>query len=478
MAISDYIPNVFGVENPTYTGLLGADQSASLRGSSNIAGLLGAASALAQGMSGQGPRRSAALNVINALGSGYGSAGQSYNQGLQNYGQQQQLIMQQRQQAGVQAMKMKYPDLADEFDTNPAGAFRIVSEREAAARKPTALSEGQTLVSPTGEVIYQNPMGRKKNTAVVGNTLVDLDTGQSIYQGQKERKTTIVNGQLVDAETGEVIFGQPTKQAPEIKEFADKTTRQFDPTTNTWKILARQPVEATKTMYASAPITDANGRLVFLPSRAGLPVLDATTGAPIADYKPKADMKPLPPVIQKAEDEDYATGQAAINLATDTNKYINIIKSGTIPFGPINKASTTIRGAFGSEAPDVTARNDFESFRTRVINESLRLNKGPQTEGDAIRATNELKAADSAAGIAKALQNLMDINLRTAQDTQNSVLRRRANSKLGAPEVMLEIPKFEPHVFGNDDYAAFLKDKKYPSGTVFIDPAGVRRVKP
>lgn len=180
MAISDYF-NVFGVENPAYSGLLGPEQSASLRKSSNIAGLLGAASALASGTSSQGPRRSALQNIIGALAGGYGAAGQQYQQGLQNYGQTQQLALQQRQQAGVQAMKMKYPDLADEFDTNPAGAFRIVSEREAAARKPMTVGEGQTLVSPTGEIIFQSPLGRKKNTAVVGDTLIDLDTGKPIY---------------------------------------------------------------------------------------------------------------------------------------------------------------------------------------------------------------------------------------------------------------------------------------------------------
>jgi hypothetical protein len=231
-------------------------------------------------------------------------------------------------------------------------------------------------------------------------------------------------------------------------------------------------------MYASAPITDANGRLVFLPSRAGLPVLDAVTGAPIPDYKPKADMKPLPPAIQKAEDQDFETGQAAINLATDTNKYINSIKSGAIPFGLINRGSVAVRGALGSDSPDVIARNDYNSFKTRLVNETLRLNKGVQTDQDAIRATNEFLASDSAAGQAKAMQNILDINLRAAELANKSVLRRRANSKLGAPEVMLEIPKFEPHVFGDDDYAAFLKDNKYPKGTIFVDPAGVRRVKP
>ena len=62
------IPNVFGVNNPLYAGLLGADQSQALSKQSNIAGLLGAAAALVQGMGRQGGRRSAAQNIISALG--------------------------------------------------------------------------------------------------------------------------------------------------------------------------------------------------------------------------------------------------------------------------------------------------------------------------------------------------------------------------------------------------------------------------
>ncbi len=54
------LPNVFGVNNPLYAGLLGADQSQALSKQSNIAGLLGAAAALVQGMGRQGGRRSAA----------------------------------------------------------------------------------------------------------------------------------------------------------------------------------------------------------------------------------------------------------------------------------------------------------------------------------------------------------------------------------------------------------------------------------
>jgi hypothetical protein len=191
------LPNVFGQENPLYAGLLGAPQSQALSRQSNIAGLLGAAAALAQGMSKQGPRRSGFQNVINALGAGYGSAGQSYQQGLQSYGQAQQLAMQQRQQAGVQAMKMKYPDLADEFDTNPAGAFRIVSEREAAAKKPTVVSEGGTLVSPTGDVLFSStktkPQARMLTNQEAADANLPYKEGQR-YQVDASGKLDLVQG--------------------------------------------------------------------------------------------------------------------------------------------------------------------------------------------------------------------------------------------------------------------------------------------
>jgi hypothetical protein len=189
------IPNVFGVNNPLYAGLLGADQSQALSKQSNIAGLLGAAAALVQGMGRQGGRRSAAQNIISALGAGYGSAGQQYQQGLQMYGQTQQLGLQQRQQAAIQAMKLKYPEYADEIDANPAGAFRLIAEREAAGKKPTVVSQGGTLVDPTGKVLFTD------TTA-------------------KERKTAVVNGQLVDTATGQVIFGEPTgDKTSDIKNY-------------------------------------------------------------------------------------------------------------------------------------------------------------------------------------------------------------------------------------------------------------------
>lgn len=182
--------------------------------------------------------------------------------------------------------------------------------------------------------------------------------------------------------------------------------------------------------------------------------------------------KPLPPGIQKAEDADYDAATAAINLANDADKYLNSIQSGNIKFGVKDRVSLFARSALGSDDPDVTVRNDFERFKKTIVNESLRLNKGTQTEGDAIRAAKELESSESAADAAKAIQTLRDLNVRRAGDSRDSIDRRRANSKLPSVEVPIEVPKFEPRVFTNADYAAL------PKGTVFIDDKGVRRKKP
>jgi hypothetical protein len=503
MAITDYIPNVFGQAAPSYLpGLLGAEETKNLQNRANVQGLLGAGLALAQGMSNVGPRRSAAENILGALAGGFGAAGGAYDQAIKNFATQQQLALQSRQMAGIQSMKMKYPDLAEEFDANPAGAFRLVAEREALAKKPTTLSAGQALVSPTGQVIYQAPQDKKKNTAVVGNVLIDLDTGQPIYSapekpserktatvgnsiidvatGQviysapekpQERKTAIVNGVLVDTQTGQPIYGTPTKQAPETKDFADGTTRQFDPETNSWKVVARKPQGEGKSMYAGTPTTDpTTGKLVFLPTRPGLPVVDAATGKPV-DYVGKPAAKPMPATLQKAEEEDFDNGQAAINLANDSQKYLNSISKGTIKFGRLTKAGLDVQSALGSSDPDVIARNEFERFKTTLVNESLRLNKGTQTEGDAVRAAKELQGAESAADAGKAIQTLRDLNARRAKDYQGSIVRRRTNANAGEAQINLEVPQFEPYVFTAADYA------NIKPGQTYVDANGVRRVK-
>jgi hypothetical protein len=205
--------------------------------------------------------------------------------------------------------------------------------------------------------------------------------------------------------------------------------------------------------------------------------LDMAKAEAQAKKEEKAN-KPLRPDLAKDEEADYAKASEARNLAIEANDYVNSIKAGNIKFGLKDRASIAARSAFGSNDPDVVARNDFERFKTRLVNESLRLNKGTQTEGDAARSIKELQGAESEVDAAKAINTLAVLNARKVTDAQESIERRRVNANAKLPEVPIEPVQLEPHTFTQRDVDAFLKNPKYPSGSVFVDPKGTRRVKP
>jgi hypothetical protein len=457
MAIEDLTP--FGTLPAAYQGLLGADETAALQKRAQVQGLLGSVLALSKGMSSYGPPRSALQNIIGAVAGGFEGAGGAYQTGIKQRMDAQQMLQQQRTLQGAQQLKMRYPELAEIIDTNLPGAMRIIADLEQEKRQPklTSAKPGEVLVDPTGRVVFEAPMGAGRQGGVLTSQeaqSMGLPAGV-IYQRTADGQIKPIEG------TG--------AKAPEVREFADGTTRQYNPATQSWVVVARKPMGEGKSMYDRS--TDAQGNLVWLPKDPKMSVLDAM-GKPIQGYKAPINQKPIPTTIQKAEDDDYEAGQAAANLANDANRYLNSIKRGNIPFGLRARAFVGASNIVGSDNPEVIARNDFERFKTQLVNESLRLNKGTQTEGDAVRAAKELQGAESAADAGKAIQVLRDLNARKAQDLQSSITRRRSNAKLDAPEVQLEVPKFEPHVFTDADYA------NLPKGATFVDPKGVRRVKP
>ena len=133
MAIEDFLsklPKVFGTTPEVYRGLLDAPERASLENRANIGGLLGFAGALAQGLSPQGYRRSAAQNILTALGAGYGAAGQTYDAGLNQVSNVMKLAQAKRQLTGLTEMKAANPDLAYLADVSPEEFVKQVSARK------------------------------------------------------------------------------------------------------------------------------------------------------------------------------------------------------------------------------------------------------------------------------------------------------------------------------------------------------------
>ena len=177
MALSDYIPNVFGQAAPSYLqGLLGAEETQNLQNRANVQGLLGAGLALAQGMSRTGPRRSAAENILGSIAGGFGAAGGAYDQGIKNYVTQQQIAQTQlaqqdallkRQQTlarlrAIEQASKDNPQLAQLFAINPEEASKQLLLQRRAERY-------QSLLGETPPSSQQAPMAGQVDAAQVAN---------------------------------------------------------------------------------------------------------------------------------------------------------------------------------------------------------------------------------------------------------------------------------------------------------------------
>ena len=164
MAIEDILsklPKVFGTTPEVYRGLLEAPEQAALENRANIGGLLGFAGALAQGMSPQGYRRSAAQNILTALGAGYGAAGQTYESGLNQVSNVMKLAQAKRQISGLAAMRRANPDLAYIADVSPDEFVRQVSARERAKMyglTPTAPSPAPSVAPSAAAPVVEPPV--------------------------------------------------------------------------------------------------------------------------------------------------------------------------------------------------------------------------------------------------------------------------------------------------------------------------------
>jgi hypothetical protein len=100
--------------------------------------------------------------------------------------------------------------------------------------------------------------------------------------------------------------------------------------------------------------------------------------------------KPLPTAALKMQNEAVDAIGAASGVTKMLNGVENKIKEGKIKFGPISNLAN--RGLNFSGYSTEESRN-FASFQAdleKIRNESLRLNNGVQTEGDSVRAWNEL----------------------------------------------------------------------------------------
>ncbi len=187
---------------------------------------------------------------------------------------------------------------------------------------------------------------------------------------------------------------------------------------------AREADKLERTAYGQLPdgqiVDPSTGTATTVPGFVAPPPKAGPTGRKPAE---------LPAALKKTEDQDAAAIDTAANLAADAAEIARQLESGEIDPGAVTCAQSFIArntGLFSD--PNTDAYERLNRFRTRFVNEGLRLNSGPQTEGDAQRALNELQYAKDPRSAAAAIRELEAIMRRNAAAAQKRINDRRSRN--------------------------------------------------
>lgn len=138
---------------------------------------------------------------------------------------------------------------------------------------------------------------------------------------------------------------------------------------------------------------------------------------------------PLPQRAQAAEDDDIAAIQTTQSIKAQLDGIAAQIDSGELDLGPVNNVISRGQNYLGASNEGSTNFATMMSTLEDMRNKSLLLNKGVQTEGDAVRAWNALIANVNDPKVVKA--QIMRINrlndLAASQKMQMINVRRSRN---------------------------------------------------
>lgn len=156
-------------------------------------------------------------------------------------------------------------------------------------------------------------------------------------------------------------------------------------------------------------------------------VIDARTGARIGESpgKPKAV---IPTSALKMQQEELEAIGTNATIDADIGAIRNQIKDKKLNLGPVNNIVGTVRNAVGASSEESRNLASFKATMEKMRNDSLRLNKGVQTEGDAVRAWNEIFAnINDAKVVDQRLSEIQEINKRGSSLRKMNVDAIRAN---------------------------------------------------
>jgi hypothetical protein len=141
--------------------------------------------------------------------------------------------------------------------------------------------------------------------------------------------------------------------------------------------------------------------------------------------------RPMSSGVQTKEDDDIADIQSVQSINTQIDQILTKLdpKKGDLALGPINNLISQGQNLAGLSTPGSRDFAVLEATLEKMRNDSLRLNKGVQTEGDAIRAWNEItKYMTDPAVVSEQLKRVSVLNAQAAQQRLQRINIRRSRN--------------------------------------------------
>ena len=156
------------------------------------------------------------------------------------------------------------------------------------------------------------------------------------------------------------------------------------------------PVTGKVTVLGSTKMTPTPGQLIQegnnIRSNARMTQNGAGAAAPASATPAPAPKpaKPLPAAALKMQQESLDAISTSAGINADLGGILGQIQSGTLKLGPVANAVSAGKNFAGMSDTQSQNYASFKASLEKLRNDSLRLNKGVQTDGDAQRAWNEL----------------------------------------------------------------------------------------
>lgn len=202
--------------------------------------------------------------------------------------------------------------------------------------------------------------------------------------------------------------------------------------------------------------------------------------------------KPLPATALKMQNDALDRLSISNNNNAQLGKIVNQIDQGKLDLGLVSNIAGQVRNFTGNSTESSRNLSSFKATLEKLRNDSLRLNAGVQTDGDAKRAWNELfENINDKELVKQRLQEIQEINTRGADLQKLQVENIRSNynaepvdfSKYEVGAQRGASGSFEAQQAPAKPKSPLAKVKsdadynRLPKGTRFMAPDGTIRIK-